>query len=107
MYRGGEDSLSGSGLGSFAARAARICLSLSSNCIFDFLSSKNANRVCAASRLAQARAQIIRWRPYLLLLSFYHSFLLGPGFRQSLLPLSFALFELLEDRVADQKVVPV
>lgn len=57
MYGGGVDSVSGSGLEGFAARAARSCLSLSSNCIFDFLSSKNANSACVVSRLERLQTQ--------------------------------------------------
>ena len=43
---------------------------------------------------------------YLLLLSFDNSFLLSPGSRQTLLLLSFSFFEFLENRVANQEVVP-
>lgn len=59
MYCEGR-SASGSGLGGFAARAARASRSRSSNCIFDFLSSKNAKRVCAARRSEKPKAQIAR-----------------------------------------------
>ena len=107
MYCGGRDSVSGSGLGNLAARAARICLSLSSSCIFVFLSSKNANRACTASRLVRISTRVFRRPLYLFFLSFYRGFLLFPGFGQPLPPLGFTFFEFLEDRVTDQEVIPV
>jgi len=107
MYRGGGGSVSGSGLGGFAARAARICFSLSSSCIFDFLSSKNANRACGASESVQVRVQTTLVEIYLLFLSFNRSFLLGSGFRQTLFLLGFTSPEFLKNRVTDQEIIPV
>jgi len=99
MYRWGEGSFSGSGLGDLAARAARSSFSLSSSCILDFLSSKNANRICEADGLAHVRTWKIR-RFHLLFLSFDLGFFHSPGFRQTLLLFGFTLFEFLENGVA-------